>query len=81
MRRIAFFCLTIAALSTTIITAGTESALATKPNKDVVTKKDLVAKKDLVTKKDLAAKTDKAPRACRSLCPEPYRSLRPSLFW
>jgi uncharacterized protein (TIGR02594 family) len=61
MRRIAFFCLTIAALSTTIITAGTESALATKPNKDVVTKKDLVAKKDLVTKKDLAAKTDKAP--------------------
>ncbi len=67
MRRIAFFCLTIAALSTTIITAGTESALATKPSKDVVTKKDLVAKTDkalgTTTDKRAATKADKATAA------------------
>ena len=67
MRRIAFFCLTIAALSTTIITAGTESALATKPSKDVVTKKDLVAKTDkalgTTTDKRAATKADNAPAA------------------
>ena len=33
MRRIAFCCLAIAALSTTILAAGTDSALAAKPSK------------------------------------------------
>jgi uncharacterized protein (TIGR02594 family) len=36
MRRIAFCCLAIAALSTTILAAGTDSALAAKPGKKIL---------------------------------------------
>ncbi len=36
MRRIAFGCLAIAALSTTILAAGTDSALAAKPSKKIL---------------------------------------------
>ena len=40
MRRIAFFCLTIAALSTTILTAGTEGALAAKTKHNSLAKSE-----------------------------------------